>query len=249
ALYNGKVAQTAYYSSNGGASESSSTVWGGSQANYPYLVGKVDPYEASAGVKNDYTKTVSSDTLVAGLKKLGYNDVGKSIVSVAITSLTDSGNPKQIAFTDSNGKQFTINTRYVKSMLGLQSYRYGLETGVKQPSGPKVSVNGSTLTDSAGLCAIAGEGNVVPVGGDAYVITDSGVTQLELGSGDGTGSSSSLGVLASTKGNNGMFTFVGKGWGHNVGLSQWGAYAMAKQGYTYLDILQFYYTGITVGYM
>ncbi len=46
-----------------------------------------------------------------------------------------------------------------------------------------------------------------------------------------------------------MFTFIGKGWGHNVGMSQWGAYAMAKQGYTYLNILQFYYTGITVGYM
>ena len=48
---------------------------------------------------------------------------------------------------------------------------------------------------------------------------------------------------------NGSITFVGKGWGHNIGLSQWGAYAMANQGHTYLEILQFYYTGITVGYV
>ena len=43
------------------------------------------------------------------------------------------------------------------------------------------------------------------------------------------------------------FTIVGWGWGHNVGMSQYGAQAMAKLGYTYVDILKFYYTGITVG--
>ena len=48
---------------------------------------------------------------------------------------------------------------------------------------------------------------------------------------------------------NGSITFAGRGWGHNIGLSQFGAKAMAEQGYTYLQILQFYYTGITVGYM
>ena len=43
-----------------------------------------------------------------------------------------------------------------------------------------------------------------------------------------------------------IFTITGSGWGHNVGMSQWGAYAMAQQGYTYRDILNFYYTGIEV---
>ena len=43
-----------------------------------------------------------------------------------------------------------------------------------------------------------------------------------------------------------MFTITGSGWGHNVGMSQWGAYAMAQQGYDYIDILTFYYTGIEV---
>ena len=244
ALYNNRVAQTVYYSSNGGASESSSTVWGGSQASHPYLVGKVDPYEAASGAKNDYTRTVSSDTLVAGLKKLGYNDVGSSIVSVAIVSLTDSGNPKQVTFTDNNGKQFTVNTRYVKSMVGLDSYRYGLEPA--ESSAPGVSVNGGPPADIGGLYAIDGNGDVVPVTGDIYVLTGSGTVQLEQG---GSTTGGGLGSLGSTTGSNGRFTFIGKGWGHNVGMSQYGAYAMAKQGYTYLQILQFYYTGITVGYM
>ncbi len=42
------------------------------------------------------------------------------------------------------------------------------------------------------------------------------------------------------------YTFNGKGNGHSVGMSQWGAYAMSKQGFTYDQILKFYYTGIEV---
>ena len=42
------------------------------------------------------------------------------------------------------------------------------------------------------------------------------------------------------------FTFTGKGIGHGVGMSQYGANAMAKAGYTYEEILMHYYTGITV---
>ena len=38
--------------------------------------------------------------------------------------------------------------------------------------------------------------------------------------------------------------FEGFGWGHGVGLCQWGAYYMAKAGYKAEDILKFYYPGI-----
>jgi stage II sporulation protein D len=40
------------------------------------------------------------------------------------------------------------------------------------------------------------------------------------------------------------FDFVGKGFGHSVGLSQWGAQAMALGGADYERILKHYYTGI-----
>jgi len=36
-------------------------------------------------------------------------------------------------------------------------------------------------------------------------------------------------------------TFNGSGYGHGVGMSQWGAQQMAKEGKTYRDILDFYY--------
>jgi len=35
--------------------------------------------------------------------------------------------------------------------------------------------------------------------------------------------------------------FEGKGWGHGVGLCQWGAYGMAKKGFKAEEILDFYY--------
>jgi stage II sporulation protein D len=38
----------------------------------------------------------------------------------------------------------------------------------------------------------------------------------------------------------------GLGFGHGVGMSQWGAYGMALQGKTYGEILLHYYRGVTL---
>ena len=40
------------------------------------------------------------------------------------------------------------------------------------------------------------------------------------------------------------FTFTGRGWGHGVGMCQFGAYGLAKQGLNVEQILKTYYTGI-----
>lgn len=42
------------------------------------------------------------------------------------------------------------------------------------------------------------------------------------------------------------FIFVGKGWGHGVGMSQYGALDMAAQGYNVSDILNAYFTDIEI---
>lgn len=46
----------------------------------------------------------------------------------------------------------------------------------------------------------------------------------------------------------GIFTFASYGWGHGVGMSQWGSYFYAQAGYSYDQILRHYYvnTNITV---
>ncbi len=41
-------------------------------------------------------------------------------------------------------------------------------------------------------------------------------------------------------------TFDGLGWGHGVGLCQWGAYFMAKLGHSYQEILKYYYPGSSI---
>ena len=42
---------------------------------------------------------------------------------------------------------------------------------------------------------------------------------------------------------NGIFTFVTKGYGHGAGLSQYGANELAKEGKTAAEILRYYYSG------
>ncbi len=42
------------------------------------------------------------------------------------------------------------------------------------------------------------------------------------------------------------FTFSGRGWGHGVGMSQYGAYGRAVAGHSYQQILNFYYPGTSL---
>ncbi|HMM78943.1 MAG TPA: SpoIID/LytB domain-containing protein [Pyrinomonadaceae bacterium] len=43
------------------------------------------------------------------------------------------------------------------------------------------------------------------------------------------------------------YTFTGRGWGHGVGMCQYGAYGLAKMGVKYDEIIKHYYTGVEVG--
>jgi stage II sporulation protein D len=45
---------------------------------------------------------------------------------------------------------------------------------------------------------------------------------------------------------NGLLVFRTIGYGHGVGLSQYGAQALAQQGKGYEEILKWYYTGVTI---
>src|SRR5881227_2475145 len=43
------------------------------------------------------------------------------------------------------------------------------------------------------------------------------------------------------------FFISGHGWGHGLGMSQYGAYGYAQHGWTYDRIVKHYYTGVTLG--
>jgi stage II sporulation protein D len=44
-----------------------------------------------------------------------------------------------------------------------------------------------------------------------------------------------------------LFNITGRGWGHGIGMSQYGAYGYARHGWGYKRILQHYYTGVRFG--
>ena len=53
-------------------------------------------------------------------------------------------------------------------------------------------------------------------------------------------------TVFSVKVKNDVVFFFTKGYGHRVGMSQYGAEAMAAQGNSWEEILQYYYTGVSL---
>jgi len=53
-------------------------------------------------------------------------------------------------------------------------------------------------------------------------------------------------LIESLRVEDGQVIIAGKGYGHGVGMSQWGAYAMAQQGKTAEEIVLHYFTGVTL---
>ncbi|GIO34899.1 hypothetical protein J2TS6_60400 [Paenibacillus albilobatus] len=91
-----------------------------------------------------------------------------------------------------------------------------------------LSANGTTtkLTGSSGAAVMSASGQSTVSGSGTVILT-----------GDGTARS-----IDPSEG----FLFVGRGNGHGLGLSQWGAKGMADEGYGYQDILKHYYQNVTL---
>ena len=53
-------------------------------------------------------------------------------------------------------------------------------------------------------------------------------------------------LIESLRVEDGQVIMSGKGYGHGVGMSQWGAYAMAQAGKTAQEIVLHYFTGVTL---
>lgn len=233
--YNGKLAtQTVYSSSHGGASEDGKNIWG---TDYPYLKGVIDPYEGDvADIAGNYkwTKTFTPESLKERLAKSAI--ICQDIVNFT-TQKSPTGNVIAFTATDSAGKNYTVSRGNVRTVLGTNSCRFDLTIsgGTAGEPGYTIADRAGTVSDLTGQYAISGDGTVSTIPGGAYAITGDGVAKLEPSPGAPSGTGTDV-----------VYTLTGTGWGHSVGMSQWGAYAMAKRGFGYEDILKFYFTGITV---
>ena len=239
AYSNNTLIQTTYFSSSGGATENSELVWG---APFAYLKGKQDPYEASIDFPG---KSWSYTTTPEDVQKL-LNDRGldcATVTKMEVTQLSDLGNVNELTITDSRGETFRFTQDNVRILQQLPDVQYMSRNYSITPNGHSevgstsegvFSVYDGKTTKSMDTVDVISSNGASTVTGEATVITDKGIETINKNTpvyddGDGTG-----------------WTITGGGYGHNVGMSQWGAYAMGEQGFTYDEILKFYYTGITV---
>ena len=240
--YNGSLIQAVYHAASGGKLESAYNTW---QYGYPYLIAQEDPYESSISFNSkNWSYTVTSDQIRTMLERNGYHL--SAIRSMETTKRTEIGNVDQVVITDYLGGKVTFshdNVRVLNGIAGVGYFsrnfsivaNYVDEAYLISYAPLTVQTDAGQLQeDTVRVLTARGEGSVNST--DATVLTDSGTKSLKDD------------VIRTVKdGYNPIsWTLVGSGYGHNVGLSQWGAYAMAAQGKSYEEILAFYYPGTTL---
>lgn len=226
---------TAFYSKNsGGYTQNSEDVW---SQPCDYLKAVKDIYSPDY----PWTAIVSFDEIQTKLENAGQNP-GK-IQSVAIKAKTASGSVLEMEFIGSN-QTVTLKKDAVRTTLGaslVKSLMFSMiEAGSWSTDNNElknVTISNGTTTVLAGteISVIDGSGTISKKSlADLYGSNGSNVIKMK-----GTGQT--LEIVKQSP-----LTLSGKGYGHGIGMAQDGAIAMAKQGFTYEDILKFYYTGIEI---
>lgn len=228
----GEIINAVYHASNGGATESSANVWGGELS---YLQAKMDPYESTISIPNyEYTVTYTPKELTWVVQNSGY-EIG-NICNVYISEYTDVGNVYKVTVVDIKGNKLVVKGHKARSLFlsstygkSARSMRFRLSGGT--PENFYINSIANPVPAMGGLAVISAGGIVSNYDGDnPYIITSGGTAPLIQE------------VVEAPE----QFVITGAGNGHNVGMSQYGAKAMATLGMTYEDILKFYYTGITI---
>ena len=240
--YNGELAETYYCASDGGATEDVSNVWG---SNVPYLKAVQDPYEElTVANKGVWTVTYTGDELGWLLNNKGYSCSGK-IVNCYVKSRTAAGNVFEVIMVDSAGKEFSFKRAqacniFYSSTLDkcANSIRYTINGEDKGGSGSAYVISSAESAKQEGTISVITGGGILTSTNlaDSVVLSSSGKYTLK---GDGP-------AKAPEPPADGKFTLSGTGWGHNVGMSQQGARGMANQGFTYDQIIKFYFTGVEI---
>jgi len=261
-LYNGAPIVAYYSSCHGGASERIDNVWYSSFEKYPYICGVIDPYEQLVSDINPnsyWKKTYSADELTQRLQDNGYGK-GTYVRSLELT-YSELGNVIKAKVNYENGKNNTFTPKGngfgVRSLFGVSSLHFTVN-GQSASSGeviePGQSVSGEFLVNSSDvldteqkLYVMSGSGRLARIDlEEIYVISGEGEVD-ELYSENGMGAVTTPQETVVTIEDD-VFVVEGGGNGHQLGMSQFGAYAMAEEGFDYEEIVEFYYPGVQVEY-
>lgn len=226
-FYEDDLVQTVYSSSMGSSTENVKNVWGSS---FPYLVSVENPYEDTENIYNGkWTKTLTTKRATEIMANAGYN-IG-DVVSITALEYSDAGRVLKLRVQGTGGEQIferercrtifseaTYSQKYTVSKGGTTTYPV-----VKVATGS--GINNKTLTTVSVLSAkkttSAISGNFVTTNGN----TKKTYQTLKSDADPNT------------------YVFTGEGWGHGVGMSQYGAKGMAEAGFDYEEILTHYYSG------
>lgn len=261
--YNGRLTEIFYSSSFGGASEDAKYVWGTDTVNeHPYLCGVVDPYEASVNDRNPRSPWSVRYTAGELTKKLQSSGLGtnSSVQSLELT-YSEKGNVILAVIHWANGQSNTLTPSNIRSRLGVNSIRFtvngqspsgGDSSAVPSGGGGGISINGAPAENGLdGLYAISGSSSVSAVDESPYVILGDGTVSALEGAESGSGGSGGAAPQpgqGTVRVSGDSYLFEGGGLGHQVGLSQYGANAMARQGFSCDEIVTFYFPGVRVGH-
>lgn len=222
-MYDGKPAQTFYFSSCGGKTANVKYVWG---SEFPYLVSVDDPYENPKEASySDWTVEYSADEIKALLTKRNIN-IG-NVTNVEIVS-EDNGTVYDIKIIGESGEH-RIKNDNIRAFFNLKSQHFTLSAPQSELIYPSVTIMGGSGISTLSLNNLS-------------VYNTSVVSALSVLSAKGVAT-----IEASMPNTSDKFIFSGHGWGHRIGMCQWGAKGMADQGFTANDILTHYFPGTSIG--
>ena len=224
--YENRTVTGYYFAASGGHTENVEDVWG---FTIPYLQGVPDIYETNPS-KKPWSVTLSEEELKRLLHSEG-EDVG-NIKKVMQEVVTSSGRVYSLRIIGSL-KSIGLATDALRNVLELASTKFRVFGADSVPD--TVTVQGASGTKTIAIH-------------DCYVIGSDGVVQSADGLTEqyvvlGADNMTSYPRYAPEEGE---YLFAGMGHGHGVGMSQSGAYGMATEGFTYTEILEHYFTGISV---
>ncbi len=224
--YNNKIIPAYFFSTSGGKTENSENVWYSPQ---PYL--KAVPDVETKPEKNPWVVKLTKGDIAKKLKRRGV-DIGE-IQSVHIEGRTPSGRVMNLRIVGTTGEK-VLKKEKMRYALGLLSRRFKV-LNPSQQSDKSVSLissnNRKTLRQLNELYVLT-RGNkktVMPKYKQIIMVMKDNMDNKPLVDGDDE-----------------VFTFVGMGYGHGVGMSQSGARYLAEKGKTYREILKHYYTGVEI---
>ncbi|OPJ56761.1 SpoIID/LytB domain-containing protein [Alkalithermobacter paradoxus] len=228
-VYNGSLVEAYYHSHSGGRTENSENVW---SAALPYLRGVNDPYSLRSASANNSWDVIRTKSDIESRLATHGRSVG-SLQDIQITQLSSLGRPMTVTFIGSSG-QSTASKDFIRTVLGLNSTMFTLNKETTQ-SMDNVQVWAGNLGTTRRINI---KGASV-ISGDNKVRTINTNSQIHV-----RGASRSDTIQPDTIVTG--YRFSGSGWGHGIGMSQWGAKVMADEGFNYEQILRHYYTGVQI---